>query len=72
MAFPYTNDIAETTRAMLKSSREFPISCHVPRLPGIPVHSALQEERQRQSDPELWEGPVAEYLNSLTDAAKKE
>jgi hypothetical protein len=22
--------------------------------------------------PELWEGPVAEYLSSLTDAAKKE
>ena len=24
------------------------------------------------SAPELWEGPVAEYLSSLTDAAKKE
>ena len=34
-------------------------------VPGGHGHAVL-------SAPELWEGPVAEYLSSLTDAAKKE
>jgi hypothetical protein len=34
-------------------------------VPGGSGHAVL-------SAPELWEGPVAEYLGSLTDAAKKE
>jgi hypothetical protein len=33
-------------------------------VPGGYGHAVL-------SAPELWEGPVAEYLSSLTDAAKK-
>ena len=34
-------------------------------VPGGRGHAVL-------SAPELWEGPVAEYLSSLTDAEKKE
>jgi hypothetical protein len=34
-------------------------------VPGGHGHAVL-------SAPELWEGPVAEYLSSLTEAAKKE
>jgi hypothetical protein len=35
------------------------------KVPGGYGHAVLNA-------PELWEGPIAEYLSSLTDAAEKE